>query len=226
MSTQTGGVGELIQDTMGPLILAMLIGFFLVFMVMVFQFERFSQPLLVMLTIPFCFIGVALGLLAFNSTLNILSMLGVITLGGTAVNNGIILYDYINMIIKRKRTDAVEEKENIKADEDTVIEGRLSYDEERQILSSSIVESAQNRLKSILMTTLTTMMGVVPMAVATGEGSEIYASLGQAIAGGLFATTLISLFVLPVLYYTLERRRIRRIYAKSRRDVKKLEVKQ
>ena len=76
------------------------------------------------------------------------------------------------------------------------------------------------------MTTLTTMMGVVPMAVATGEGSEIYASLGQAIAGGLFATTLISLFVLPVLYYTLERRRIRRIYAKSRRDVKKLEVKQ
>ena len=226
VSTQTGGVGELIQDTMGPLILAMLIGFFLVFMVMVFQFERFSQPLLVMLTIPFCFIGVALGLLAFNSTLNILSMLGVITLGGTAVNNGIILYDYINMIIKRKRTSAVEEKENIKADEDTVIEGRLSYEEEWKILSSSIVESAQNRLKSILMTTLTTMMGVVPMAVATGEGSEIYASLGQAIAGGLFATTLISLFVLPVLYYTLERRRIRRIYAKSRRDVKKLEVKQ
>ena len=226
VSTQTGGVGELIQDTMGPLILAMLIGFFLVFMVMVFQFERFSQPLLVMLTIPFCFIGVALGLLAFNSTLNILSMLGVITLGGTAVNNGIILYDYINMIIKRKRTSAVEEKENIKADEDTVIEGRLTYEEEREILSSSIVESAQNRLKSILMTTLTTMMGVVPMAVATGEGSEIYASLGQAIAGGLFATTLISLFVLPVLYYTLERRRIRRIYAKSRRDVKKLEVKQ
>ena len=69
------------------------------------------------------------------------------------------------------------------------------------------------------------MMGVVPMAVATGEGSEIYASLGQAIAGGLFATTLISLFVLPVLYYTLERRRIRKIYSKSRRDVKKLEVK-
>ena len=226
VSTQTGGVGELIQDTMGPLILAMLIGFFLVFMVMVFQFERFSQPLLVMLTIPFCFIGVALGLLAFNSTLNILSMLGVITLGGTAVNNGIILYDYINMIIKRKRTSAVEEKENIKADEDTIIEGRLTYEEEREILSSSIVESAQNRLKSILMTTLTTMMGVVPMAVATGEGSEIYASLGQAIAGGLFATTLISLFVLPVLYYTLERRRMRRIYAKSRRDVKKLEVKQ
>ena len=224
VSTQTGGVGELIQDTMGPLILAMLIGFFLVFMVMVFQFERFSQPLLVMLTIPFCFIGVALGLLAFNSTLYILSMLCVITLGVTAVKNGIILYDYINMIIKRKRTDAVEEKENIKADEDTVIEGRLSYDEEREILSSSIVESAQNRLKSILMTTLTTMMGVVPMAVATGEGSEIYASLGQAIAGGLFATTLISLFVLPVLYYTLERRRIRKIYAKSRRDVKKLEV--
>ena len=126
--------------------------------------------------------------------------------------------------IKRKRTVAVEKKENIKADEDTVIEGRLSYDEERQILSSSIVESAQNRLKSILMTTLTTMMGVVPMAVATGEGSEIYACLGQAIAGGLFATTVISLFVLPVIYYTLERWKLRKTYSKNRKEARSMEV--
>ena len=95
---------------------------------------------------------------------------------------------------------------------------------EKKAFAESIIESAMNRLKSILMTTLTTMMGVVPMSLATGEGSEIYASLGQAIAGGLFATTVISLFVLPVIYYTLERRKIRRAYGKGRRDAKSMEV--
>ena len=159
-----------------------------------------------------------------SSILYLLSMLGVITLGGTAVNNGIILFDYTNMTLKRKRMAAIEEKYAIKADEDTVLYGRLDYATERRILAESIIESAMNRLKSILMTTLTTMMGVVPMSLATGEGSEIYASLGQAIAGGLFATTVISLFVLPVIYYTLERRKIRRAYGKGRRDAKSMEV--
>ena len=111
----------------------------------------------------------------------------------------------------------------ITVDEDTVLTGRLDYESERNILRDSIVESAMNRLKSILMTTLTTMMGVVPMAVASGEGSEIYASIGQAIAGGLFATTVISLFVLPVIYYTLERRKIRKAYNKNRKSVKLME---
>lgn len=224
VTMQAGGVSSLIQDIMWPIIGAMLIGFFLVFAVMVFQFERFDQPVIVMLTIPFCFIGIAIGLLAFGSTLNLLSMLGVITLGGTAVNNGIILFDYTNMTMKRKRIAAVQNA-GITVDEDTVLTGHLDYESERNILRDSIVESAMNRLKSILMTTLTTMMGVVPMAVASGEGSEIYASIGQAIAGGLFATTVISLFVLPVIYYTLERRKIRKTYNKDRKSVKAMEVK-
>ena len=177
-----------------------------------------------MLTIPFCFIGVALGLIAFGSTMNLMSMLGVITLGGTAVNNGIILFDYTNMTVKRRRMEAIAEKDGKEPGEDDPVLGRLDYETERTILSSSIVDSAMNRLKSILMTTLTTMLGVVPMAIATGEGSEIYASLGQAIAGGLFATTVISLFVLPVIYYTLERRKIRKTYGKNRKTVKSLEV--
>ena len=216
-------MGSLIEDIMVPIIAAMLIGFFLVFMVMVFQFERFDQPVIVMLTIPFCFIGVAIALIASGSTLNLLSMLGVITLGGTAVNNGIILFDYTNMTVRRRRIEAIEETGR-SVDEDTTIDGQLDYEKERGILSSSIVDSASNRLKSILMTTLTTMLGVVPMSMATGEGSEIYASLGQAIAGGLFATTVISLFVLPVIYYTLERRKLRRLYGKDRREAKKVEV--
>ena len=127
------------------------------------------------------------------------------------------------MTVRRRRIEAIEETGRT-VDEDTTIDGQLDYEKERGILSSSIVDSATNRLKSILMTTLTTMMGVVPMSMATGEGSEIYASLGQAIAGGLFATTVISLFVLPVIYYTLERRKLRRLYGKGRREVKKMEV--
>lgn len=224
ISRQASGVTSLIEDTLVPIIGAMLIGFFLVFMVMVFQFERFDQPVIVMLTIPFCFIGVAISLIAAGSTLNMLSLLGVITLGGTAVNNGIILFDYTNMTIKRKRIAAISEKYDETPDEDTIITGRLDYSTERDILSSSITESAMNRLKSILMTTLTTMMGVVPMAVATGEGSEIYACLGQAIAGGLFATTVISLFVLPVIYYTLERWKLRKTYSKNRKEARSMEV--
>ena len=225
VTRQTGGMTDLVQETMVPLVGAMAIGFFLVFMVMVFQFERFDQPLIVMLTIPYCFIGVAIGLLSFGSTLNLLSMLGIITLGGTAVNNGIILFDYNNLMVRRKRIEAIMAKEDgVVIDEDSVLTGRLDYDTERKILADAIVESAQNRLKSILMTTLTTMLGVVPMAISTGEGSEIYASLGQAIAGGLFATTLISLFVLPVFYYTLERRKLRKTYGTTRKDAKRKEV--
>ena len=224
VTTQTSGISSLVEDIMWPIVGAMLIGFFLVFAVMVFQFERFDQPVVVMLTIPFCFIGVALGLIAFGSTMNLMSMLGVITLGGTAVNNGIILFDYTNMTVRRRRMEAIAEKEGKEPGEADPVLGRLDYETERTILSSSIVDSAMNRLKSILMTTLTTMLGVVPMAIATGEGSEIYASLGQAIAGGLFATTVISLFVLPVIYYTLERRKIRKTYGKNRKTVKSLEV--
>jgi hydrophobic/amphiphilic exporter-1 (mainly G- bacteria), HAE1 family len=77
-------------------------------------------------------------------------------------------------------------------------------------LDSSVTEGAASRLRPILMTTLTTMLGVVPMALARGEGAEMYAPLGQAIAGGLLTSTLITLFLIPVLYYITERRNIRR----------------
>lgn len=212
VTTKTGGMGELIGDAIGPMMSALAIGFFLVFMVMVFQFERFNQPLLVMLTVPFCVIGVALALLAAGSTLNIVSILGIISLGGTSVNNGIILIDYMNMLVKQKRKREIEEVIGSEIDEDYEMRGRLGYEKDMEILTSSIVEAAGQRLSSILMTTLTTMLGVVPMAIGTGEGSEIYAPLGQAIAGGLLATTAISLFLMPVLYFYLERHQLRKTY--------------
>ena len=214
VSQRVAGVSKLVGEMLGPIFISLIIAVFLVFMVMVFQFERFDQPILIMITVPFCIIGVALGLLAFGSTLNMISLLGVIALSGTAVNNGIILIDYMNMLVKRKRESTLIGLGYDIEDDSFDSNGKLGYENDLHNLQESIVEAAQSRLRSILMTTLTTMLGVVPMAIGTGEGSEIYAPLGQAIAGGLLATTAIALFLMPVLYYILERRKLKTIYRK------------
>lgn len=216
VSERVAGVSKLVGEMLGPIFTALAIAVFLVFMVMVFQFERFDQPLLILMTVPFSIIGVVLSLLAFNSTLNMISLLGVISLSGTAVNNGIILIDYMNMLVDEKRKKALLEKGYDIEDDSFEAKGKLGYETDLHNLQDSIVEGAQSRLRSILMTTLTTMLGVVPMAVGTGEGSEIYAPLGQAIAGGLLATTAIALFLMPVLYYILERRKLKTTYRKQK----------
>ena len=185
VSSKTAGIGELIGDTLPSMIKALLIAFFLVYTVMVLQFERFRQPLIILAGIPFCFIGVTLGLLTFGSTLSLVSLLGIISLGGIVVNNGIILVDYINQVRRNK------------PDEDTV-----------ENLKKTITAVSATRVRPIFMTTLTTMLGVIPMAFARGEGAEIYAPLGQAIAGGLLTSTLITLFLIPVLYYMTEKKRM------------------
>lgn len=190
VKSQTGGIMELLGDSIPPMITALLIACFLVYTVMVLQFEKFKQPFLVMGTIPFCVIGVILGLLIFGSTVSLLSLLGVIALAGVVVNNGIILIDYINLLRERQ-------KENKK--EETV-----------ETLKENIINGASSRIRPIFMTTLTTMLGVIPMAVANGEGAEIYAPLGQSIAGGLLTSTLITLFIIPVLYFISEKKKIQK----------------
>ncbi len=220
ITEKAGGMMKLIEDTIPLFARAMAIAVFLVYTIMVYQFERFDQPMLILITIPFCFIGVAIGLLAFGNTINILSALGIVSLIGTAVNNGIILIDRMNMTVGIKQTKVLQERGEI-VDADNRPEGRRTLAEDKEILNESIVESCESRLKSILMTSLTTMFGVVPMAIGTGEGAEMYAPMGQAIAGGLLATTVISLFVMPVLYYVLEAGQLKRTYkekAKARRE--------
>ncbi|MCR4941085.1 MAG: efflux RND transporter permease subunit [Treponemataceae bacterium] len=184
VKSSEGGLMELLSDAIPPMISALSIAFFLVYTVMVLQFERFRQPLLIMVSIPFCIIGVILGLLMFGSSMNLVAMLGIIALGGIVVNNGIILIDYMNQLRKDKPCTTDEE------------------------LKETVIEGASSRIKPIAMTTLTTMLGVVPMAIAQGEGAEIYAPLGQAIAGGLLTSTIITLVIIPVLYYMTERRHL------------------
>lgn len=191
VKSKTGGIMELLGDAIPPMISALLIACFLVYTVMVLQFEKFRQPLLVMGTIPFCVIGVVLGLLIFGSTLSLISLMGVITLAGVVVNNGIILIDYINLLRKRNAE-----------------EGKT---ETTESLKQTIITGSSSRVRPILMTTLTTMLGVIPMAIAKGEGAEIYAPLGQAISGGLLTSTIITLFIIPVLYFLTEKKSVNKI---------------
>ncbi|HKL57268.1 MAG TPA: efflux RND transporter permease subunit, partial [Sphaerochaeta sp.] len=210
----SGGVLQLIEESIPPVVSALLIAWFLVYTVMVIQFERFRQPAIIIVSIPFCIIGVVLGLLGFGSTLSIVSLLGIIALGGIVVNNGIILIDYVNLL-RRQKNEASENNKNENPENDDQGNGETVALESEESLLDAITEGSASRLRPIFMTTITTMLGVVPMALAAGEGAEIYAPLGQAIAGGLFSSTLITLFIIPVLYYLTERRVLRK---KARRS--------
>lgn len=181
ISTESAGIMGLIEDSIDDMSVALVIAVFLVFSVMVIQFERFKQPFIIFLSIPFCLIGVIVSLLVFGSSMTLMGAVSLIALSGIVVNNAIILIDYINQI--RQTNDS---------------------------LFDSIVEGGSSRLRPILMTTLTTIVGMLPMALAVGEGSEMYASVGQAIAGGLMVSTAITLFLVPVLYYVFEKRRMKK----------------
>ncbi|MDY0287453.1 MAG: efflux RND transporter permease subunit [Sphaerochaeta sp.] len=210
----SGGVLQLIEESIPPVVSALLIAWFLVYTVMVIQFERFRQPAIIIVSIPFCIIGVVLGLLGFGSTLSIVSLLGIIALGGIVVNNGIILIDYVNLL-RRQKNEAGENHKNENPENTNLGNEGPHMVESEESLLQAITEGSASRLRPIFMTTITTMLGVVPMALAAGEGAEIYAPLGQAIAGGLFSSTLITLFIIPVLYYLTERRVLRK---KARRS--------
>ena len=176
---RAAGSSAEIQDSFRSLVFVMLIAVFLVYAVMVIQFERFSQPLVVMSSVPFTMIGVVLSLLAFGTSLSLVSFMGIIALAGIVVNNAIVLIDYINLLRQRDSLP----------------------------LKDAVLLGAQTRLKPILMTTLTTILGIIPLAVGMGAGSEIYSPLGQSIVGGLITSTFITLFLVPVIYFSLEHRK-------------------
>ena len=178
VSWELGGTAAEMLSSFSSLIVILALAVFLIYSVMVIQFERFTQPLLVMSSIPFTLIGISGGLLLFGSSINIVSIMGIITLAGLVVNNAIIMISYINLL-------------------------RSKYNFS---LEKAVIGGAISRLKPIIMTTVTTLFGVIPLSLATGEGSEIYAPLGQSIFGGLFSSTFITLFFIPVVYLMLEKR--------------------
>jgi len=155
--------------------LSIFMALILIYMVMAGQFERFIDPLIVMFSVPLAIVGVVPTLILTNTTINIQSLMGLIMLIGIVVNNAIVLIDYINL--KRRNT-------------------RLS-------LRESVIESGRLRLRPILMTTLTTVLGLLPLSFGIGAGAEIQASLARVVIGGLTASTLITLVFIPVLYLTV-----------------------
>ena len=188
ISIQISGSYEDQQDSFSDLgTLAVLI-VILVFIVMAAQFESLTYPFIIMFSIPFAFSGVLMALFFTGTNLNVMSLLGGIMLIGIVVKNGIVLIDYITLC--RERGMAV---------------------------LHSVVTAGRSRLRPVLMTTLTTILGMVPMAVGQGEGAEMWRPLGVAVIGGLTVSTILTLILVPVLYCSFAGIGIKR----SRRKIRK-----
>src|SRR5512136_1474242 len=175
-----GGSYEQMQDAFVILAGAFALAALLVYMVMASQFEHFVHPFIIMFTVPLGVIGVIVGLLVTGQTLNMAVLVGVILLMGIAVNNGIVMIDYINQLIKR----GIDKRE-------------------------AILLGATTRLRAVLLTALTTVLGALPMAFSKSSGSEFRAPLGLSIAFGLTATTVLTLFVIPVIYSVVNKIRFK-----------------
>ena len=168
---QIGGTYEDQQETFGDLFLLMGLMVILVFVIMASQFESLTYPFVIMFSLPFAVVGVVIGLAITGTPMNIMSLLGILMLIGIVVNNGIVLVDYT--LLCRER-------------------GMNIYD--------AVVTAGKSRLRPILMTTLTTVLGMVPMAVGNGVGAEMWNSLGMSVAWGLSFSTLITLILIPTMF--------------------------
>ncbi len=174
-----GGEFEEQQRAQRDFILAIVLAIALIYMVMAGQFERFIDPLIVMCAVPLALVGVMPTLWLTGTTLNIQSLMGLIMLIGIVVNNAILLVDYINML--RRENDFP--------------------------LREAILEAGRLRLRPILITTITTLVGLAPLALGIGAGAEIQAALARTVIGGLTASTLITLILIPTVYYSVHRLR-------------------
>ena len=166
----------------------MLLIIIMVYMVMASQFESFMSPFVIMFSVPFAFVGVILGLWITDTALSVIALIGILILIGIVVKNGIVLIDYT--ILLRERGMG--------------------------ILDAS-VEAARSRLRPILMTTLTTVLGMLPMALGTGEGSEMWVSLGVTVAWGLSISTIVTLVLIPTVYCVFATRQEKRKMKKAAR---------
>ena len=175
-SVTFGGQYREQQKAQTDFLIAIFMALVLIYMVMAGQFERFLDPLIVMFSVPLVLVGVLPTLVFTGTTVNIQSVMGFVMLIGIVVNNAIVLVDYINLM--RRDRDLP--------------------------LTEAVAEAGRLRLRPILMTTLTTVLGLVPLALGIGAGAEIQAALARVVIGGLTASTLITLLLIPVAYVSLE----------------------
>ena len=176
ISVYVGGSYEDQQESFSSLAMLMGLAMLLVYIVMASEFESFKMPFIIMLSIPFAFSGVILALLLTNTTMSVIAALGAVMLVGIVTKNGIVLIDFINLMRER---------------------GIRLYD--------AIAQACRSRLRPVLMTALTTILGMLPMALSTGEGSETWRPMGVAVIGGLVFSTIITMIIVPVIYAAMDK---------------------
>jgi len=171
-----GGAYQDQQESFMDLALLMVVSLILVFIVMASQFESFTMPFVIMFSIPFAFTGVIIALFLTGTTLSLVAALGAVLLIGIVVKNGIVLVDYTNLMRDR---------------------GLELYE--------AIAVSGKSRLRPVLMTAATTILGMLPLALSTGEGAEIWRPMGITVIGGLVFSTIVTMVIVPVMYGLLTR---------------------
>jgi len=178
VTINVSGQSTEMSDSFQSLQFALLLAVFLVYLVMASEFESFLHPFVILLTVPLGLTGAVLALWVTGTTVNVVALIGVVMLAGIVVNNAIVLIDSVNQL-------------------------RAGGEDKR----AAIEAAARSRLRPILITTLTTILGLAPMALGFGEGAEIRAPMAITVIGGLTASTLLTLIVIPVVYDLLDRKR-------------------
>lgn len=174
-----GGDVEDQQEAFADLVLLLVMSIILVYIVMASQFENYRDPFVIMFSIPFSFTGVFIALFITGYPVSVVAFLAAILLIGIVVKNAIVLVDYVNILRDRG-----------------------------QPLLEAISEGSTNRLRPVLMTALTTMLAMLPLALSTGEGSETWQPLGIAVVGGLFLSTFLTMYIVPVIYSYLQKEKL------------------
>ncbi|NOX69278.1 MAG: efflux RND transporter permease subunit [Gammaproteobacteria bacterium] len=178
VTASVSGQNEEMTDSFTSMQFALALAVFLVYLVMASQFESLIHPLVILFTIPLALVGAVLALFMTGTTINVIAFVGVIMLAGIVVNNAIVLVDLINQL----RTQGMEK-------------------------TAAIMEAGRVRLRPIVMTTLTTALGLLPMAIGFGEGAEVRTPMAITVIGGLLVSTLLTLIVIPVVYSLLDRKK-------------------
>ena len=180
IGTKIGGSMEDQQESFSDMGMLLILILMLVYIVMAAQFESLRYPFIIMFSIPFAFVGFILSLFITGETINLMSLIGAIMLVGIVIKNGIVLVDYINL--NRERGMGI---------------------------SQAVILGGKSRLRPVLMTSMTTILGMVPMSLGIGEGSELWQPMGIAIVGGLTVSTLVTLVIIPTVYCVFASREVK-----------------
>lgn len=175
VSYRWGGDSENLSDSVSQLGMALGISIFLIYALLAAQFENFLLPFIIIGSIPLALIGIIWGLIVFGQAVNVMVMIGMILLAGVVVNNAIVLIDFIQLTIERGSNR-----------------------------TEAVLESCRTRLRPILMTTMTTVLGMLPLSLGIGEGSEVYRGMAITVMCGLTFSTLLTLVVIPILFTLVE----------------------